>query len=94
LLRAGLLLIVCWLSLSSQDTPTRLALDQVQSTSLEWRNVPPLATSPCLVGDIATDEEYNVYFCVPDKRYKEEGHKPYLWIRLKPDPEYLPPGYR
>jgi hypothetical protein len=88
-----LLLIVCWLSLSSQDAPTRLALDQIQSTSLEWRGVPSTALSPCLVGDIAQDDLYNVYLCVPDKNYTKPNHRLYLWIRLKPDPAFLPPGY-
>lgn len=88
---ALLLLLVAWGH--SQDYGTRVAVEQVAAEALDWQYTPQSAKKGCIAGNVATDENYNFYICVPDRRYMQSGHRPYIWLRLKPDPTFIPPEY-
>jgi hypothetical protein len=73
--------------------PTRVGVDQVASDLLEWTWAPSSAKASCISGNITVDVFYNLYLCVPDRNYMKPGHLPYLWLKIKPDPTFVPPGY-
>lgn len=95
-LRAVLLLLVLAAALLNSQGPTRVAVEQVGNDEAMqvWPWAPPTARSGCVVGTISTDDQYRLYICAPDRRYSTTpGHTPYIWIRLVPDPSFLPVGY-
>lgn len=82
-----------------QYQDARTAVRGKQITDLSLLVAPPLTTdgidagATCVSGQLYVDSAYRLYLCVPDKRWYEAGHHPYLWVRLVPDQTYLPAGY-
>jgi len=89
-----LCLVVLALGLNSQQ-PTRVGIEQIGSDPVMqvWPWAPPTAKSGCAVPAFSIDEQYRVYLCAPDRNYLKPGHTPYLWVRLVPDPTFVPAGY-
>lgn len=82
---------LCWPLISQQRTV--IPLSAIEGDPLWWQWKPEMALKGCVAGMISVDNQYNLYLCVPDRNYTLPGHHPYLWLRLKPDPAFLPQGY-
>ena len=61
---------------------------------MSWQLTPYSARSACVSGQISVDAQYRVYLCIPDRNYFKPGHGPYMWIRLVPDPTFIPESYK
>lgn len=83
---------ICWPLQSQQRTV--IPIDAIQADPLDWEWKPQSPKAACVAGMISVDEQYNLYLCVPDRLYMKPGHRSSLWIRLIPDPTYIPPEYK
>lgn len=94
-LRAVLLLIILAALLLNSQQPTQIPIEQLNHGLImqQWPWAPPTARSGCVPGSFSADDRYRIYVCAPDRNYEMDGHTPYLWIRLMPDPTFLPAGY-
>lgn len=81
------------LALSQQPRQTAVSIWQMRTNPIIWDFAPQDARMACVAGEWAVDAQYRFYVCVPDKRYPASGHSTYLWIRLAPDPSFVPPEY-
>lgn len=95
-LRIGLAFVAASAVLLSQSPllrPTSVSIWQMRANPIMWDFPPTEARAACVAGEWATDTAYRFYICLPDQQFPASGHTPYLWVRLLPDPSFLPEGY-